>query len=315
MKKIFKKTKLKIFSAACSALLALPMFCTPAHAAYNRLMATLYTVPYPTVEGIQRIVESNPKLVKGTDNETGCDKTVIYYALTQGTNTMKNRVAIAKYLITKGAPMECMACTLTLRVCHPYVWACENGQYEFASWLIRQPGYDYDWRSELNNTVVDWAIEYNRKADLEYLKKAAPHIIREMKEKERKEKIKEQQEEKEKNARKMASAIRYGNISEVKNLIRYVNLNSPLNEKGELPLQLAVKSGKSEIITLLVSNGANLYATDSNGRTLLHLAVIWNQVDIVKNLIDRRVPINPLDKNGFTPLDHCACHTDRKSVV
>ena len=49
---------------------------------------------------------------------------------------------------------------------------------------------------------------------------------------------------------------------------------------GEYPLSFAAVLHQEECIRLLVANGANCNAQDSNGNTALHMCVIHNQRDM-----------------------------------
>ena len=46
------------------------------------------------------------------------------------------------------------------------------------------------------------------------------------------------------------------------------------------------------------------YASDSDGRSLLHHAVIHDALEFVKILLSRNSDVNSVDKNGWTPLHY-----------
>jgi ankyrin repeat protein len=56
-------------------------------------------------------------------------------------------------------------------------------------------------------------------------------------------------------------------------------------------------------INLLLSAGADVNGSDTNGRTALHGAALWGLTDVVRLLHQRGADINQLDKRGYSPLD------------
>jgi ankyrin repeat protein len=68
---------------------------------------------------------------------------------------------------------------------------------------------------------------------------------------------------------------------------------------GETPLHLAASDyGSLELIQKLVEKGAEINSIDSNGRTPLHRATIFNEDRIVKCLLKKGANVNKLDNNG-----------------
>ena len=167
MKNIFKNFttgKLKIFSAACSALMLLQTACVPTYAIYNELMSKIERTRYVTVKDIIKIVEDDPDCVReicGNDN-------IMDYVLYEGVNTLKNRAAIAKYLIEHydDTPVTCD----NPRHLDPYKWGCANEQFGFSSWLLKESGYNLESLTAGSETVAHIAAYYGRIEDLKYIK-------------------------------------------------------------------------------------------------------------------------------------------------
>jgi ankyrin repeat protein len=97
-------------------------------------------------------------------------------------------------------------------------------------------------------------------------------------------------------------AVRTGNTDIVKFL---VSNGADVNIKdnyGQTPLQIAVHSDNVEIVVQLVSNGAEINIKNSIGKTPLHDAVYHGYFEIVKYLISQGAEINSMDIRGKMPL-------------
>jgi ankyrin repeat protein len=57
-----------------------------------------------------------------------------------------------------------------------------------------------------------------------------------------------------------------------------------------------------EVAKLLLAKSANIHARDNNSETALHRAVAGGQTDIVKMLINNGADVNTTNKYGYTPL-------------
>ncbi|ETS82476.1 hypothetical protein PFICI_04352 [Pestalotiopsis fici W106-1] len=68
------------------------------------------------------------------------------------------------------------------------------------------------------------------------------------------------------------------------------------------PLHVACFYGSSDVVTLLISHGANKEACDGKGRTPLHTAVLESESEIIKLLLDQNADILAQDNEGQTPL-------------
>jgi len=74
---------------------------------------------------------------------------------------------------------------------------------------------------------------------------------------------------------------------------------------GATPLHIAVLSDQREVARFLIDKGANINAPakDEYGGTPLHWAAALGRVEIARQLIDAGANVNLRDKNGYTPLD------------
>ncbi|MBC6415905.1 MAG: ankyrin repeat domain-containing protein [Bdellovibrionales bacterium] len=57
-------------------------------------------------------------------------------------------------------------------------------------------------------------------------------------------------------------------------------------------------------VTDLIANGADIHIKNKDGKTLLHLAVEYEHLEVVKALIEAGAEINARDINGKTPLHY-----------
>ena len=74
------------------------------------------------------------------------------------------------------------------------------------------------------------------------------------------------------------------------------------DEQGRTALMHASIVGNTDIVKLLLDNGAKIGTTDLTGSTALHWAAERGNVDIVRQLIAARAPIDVDNKRGATPL-------------
>lgn len=58
------------------------------------------------------------------------------------------------------------------------------------------------------------------------------------------------------------------------------------------------------LIKAIEKKGLDVHATNYNRRTLLHVAVIWNNLSIVQYLLTKNVDINAVDVYGYTALNY-----------
>jgi cytohesin len=69
------------------------------------------------------------------------------------------------------------------------------------------------------------------------------------------------------------------------------------------PLHYAADEGHTEVVELLIANGADVNAKDEEGWTPFHLAAYWGGKDIVELLIAAGADVNAKNNWIGTPLD------------
>ena len=97
-------------------------------------------------------------------------------------------------------------------------------------------------------------------------------------------------------------AVFDGNIEAVK---QHLAAGTDANAKtgvGETPMQIAYQKGHTEIVELLIANGADGNAK-GDGQTPLHGAAYWGSKEIVQLLIAKGADVNAKMEDGDTPLD------------
>ncbi len=87
------------------------------------------------------------------------------------------------------------------------------------------------------------------------------------------------------------------------------------NLKDITPLHLAAFMGHRDMVELLLSHGAEKAATDSQGRTPLHLTSFWDHtVEAAEQLLTHGAEVDTRDEGGATPL-HLAVIKGHKPIV
>ncbi|PBD16151.1 ankyrin repeat domain-containing protein [Wolbachia endosymbiont of Drosophila subpulchrella] len=118
------------------------------------------------------------------------------------------------------------------------------------------------------------------------------------------------------NTDELLKAAGSGDIQEVNSLInKGANVNAT-DQDGKTPLHWAAVKGHEEVVeALLKVNGINVNATDQGGKTPLHLAARDNNKEIVEALLKvNGINVNAQDKDDSTPL-HWAAVKGHEEVV
>jgi len=81
-------------------------------------------------------------------------------------------------------------------------------------------------------------------------------------------------------------------------------------EAGESVLAYALKSRVDEdLLELLIENGADLFYTDDEGVSILDFAVTYNNIYMIKLLLEKGKDVNEITRrSGFTPLMAAVCY-------
>ncbi len=108
-------------------------------------------------------------------------------------------------------------------------------------------------------------------------------------------------------------ATKEGNIVFVRRgLSKGADVNA-VDSDGFTVLHLAVANNHKNIVELLVAKGADINAKDDDGFTPLHWTAIKGHKDIVELLIDNGANVNPKgDEFGMTPLHKAASKGHRE---
>lgn len=115
---------------------------------------------------------------------------------------------------------------------------------------------------------------------------------------------------------KLHQAIRRNDVSAVTELLKAgVDLDHKIDGKCALHLAAQSTNYNSEIVDLLIENGADVNSVDENGQTLLHLAVTWDDTELTDFLLDNSlVDVNVQDNVGETAM-HLAFLYDHADIA
>lgn len=100
-------------------------------------------------------------------------------------------------------------------------------------------------------------------------------------------------------------SVNENSIEEIRSLISAGAEVNFVNNRGESPLFLAMKSGNREIIDLIISAGAELNCTNSSNESPLMIAVRENNFPLVQKLVKSGADINFKTPEGRTALFEC----------
>ena len=74
------------------------------------------------------------------------------------------------------------------------------------------------------------------------------------------------------------------------------------NDHGHTPLHAAVSGEQLNVVKFLIKHGTEVVARDAGGSTAVHLAAHAGFTDILLILLERGAAVNPVRKDGATPL-------------
>jgi uncharacterized protein len=100
---------------------------------------------------------------------------------------------------------------------------------------------------------------------------------------------------------------------------KYIRDGGNVNEKSEhgesvISQALRLRCG-TELLELLIEEGADLFDADEEGVSVFDVAITYNNPEMVKRIIDAGVDVNETRRHsGFTPLMAAVCY-NRKSIV
>ncbi len=121
---------------------------------------------------------------------------------------------------------------------------------------------------------------------------------------------------------KVTEAIEHDSIAALKALVKEgIDLNKPiligeeydLEEYDEIsPLFYAIRKYASlELISFMLENGVDLFATDSDGISALDMAIKFKRKDVIQLCLDAGFDLNNTKrKSGITPVMLAACFSD-----
>jgi len=105
-----------------------------------------------------------------------------------------------------------------------------------------------------------------------------------------------------------------GDLDTISQLLRYVELDDPIDSFGRTPLHYAVECGQTDIVCLLLDHGAHAHSQAASGDTPFHAASRLGDVEVVKALLARGAYAWFAGACGKTPL-HVAAESGTSAVV
>ena len=104
-----------------------------------------------------------------------------------------------------------------------------------------------------------------------------------------------------------------GNVDEARRLIAFgadVNAQGDANGRNTpLILAMAAEKNRLALAHLLLDHGANVRLADKHGRTALHVAALYGDLDAARLLLARGADVNARDSEGHTPLSYAGVWT------
>lgn len=110
---------------------------------------------------------------------------------------------------------------------------------------------------------------------------------------------------------KWIELLKNNNFVGVKRYIKDdADINDISSESGESVLAYALRlMCDDDLIMLLVENGADIYDFDEEGVSIFEMAITYDNINLVKYLIDSGKDVNQTNRRSrFTPLMAAACY-------
>ncbi len=104
----------------------------------------------------------------------------------------------------------------------------------------------------------------------------------------------------------LSLAVQTGNTPVLELLLAWhADPNSPISSAkfSETPLQYASQNGNARVASILIAGGAQVNAKGPKGRSALHAAVANGHLDMIRLLIEKGADLNTRDVEGAGPLD------------
>jgi ankyrin repeat protein/L-ascorbate metabolism protein UlaG (beta-lactamase superfamily) len=225
---------------------------------------------------VKRMIENIPELIHQKDKESGA--TPLHVAAASG------HLEIARFLLSKGASADAK----NNRGETPFLLAIVNGRKEMTHFLIKE-GIDIYGKSGDGGTYLQAACATSQIEIVEYLLSCGfdpnlpdmynvPHIF---------------------------MPIYLNNPEIAKIFIKYGADTGAVRFDGVSVAEAAIEFGETEILDLLVKDHSDLKRKNPrSGRTLLHIAAVRGQKDIVELFLKRGAEIDAVDRLNKTPLDY-----------
>lgn len=114
---------------------------------------------------------------------------------------------------------------------------------------------------------------------------------------------------------KLFVACQLGNIESVRTILTECNVHvNCVNERGQTPLQCAVRCNNIELMKLLLSKGSNVNQADEDGNTPLLLAVKWGFAGLTELFLEYNADLTRASFKGKSPL-YIAIKKYEKDIV
>jgi cytohesin len=104
----------------------------------------------------------------------------------------------------------------------------------------------------------------------------------------------------------LSLAVQTGNTPVVEMLLAWhADPNAPISSAkfSETPLQYAAQNGNVRVASILIAGGGQVNVKGLKGRTALHAAVANGHLDMISLLIEKGADLNARDAEGASPLD------------